>query len=106
MAVVPGVVTWPTPVREFALYRALLDEATPQVEVELSGPREVLCLRGEVRVDDGVAAVTLGPGQAAFGPATGRPLACTGAGSGYGEVYLAALPAPDRGGVQHSRGTA
>jgi mannose-6-phosphate isomerase len=114
MAVVPGVVTWPTPAREFALYRALLDEATPRVEVELSGPREVLCLRGEVHVDDGVAAVTLGPGQAAFGPATSRPLACTGTGTGtgsgadsdYGEVYLAALPAPDRGGAQHSLGTA
>jgi mannose-6-phosphate isomerase len=93
MAVVPGVVTWPTPVREFALYRALLDEATPRVEVELGGPREVLCLRGEVRVDDGVAAVTLGPGQAAFGPATGHRLA----GTGYGEVYIAALPAASGG---------
>jgi mannose-6-phosphate isomerase len=89
MAVVPGVVTWPTPVREFALYRALLDEATPRVEVALAGPREALCLRGEVQVDDGVAPVTLGPGQAAFGPATGTRLTCTGS----GELYLAALPA-------------
>jgi mannose-6-phosphate isomerase len=83
------VVTWPTPVREFALYRALLDEATPRVELALAGPREVLCLRGEVQVDDGVAPVTLGPGQAAFGPAAGTRLTCTGA----GELYLAALPA-------------
>jgi mannose-6-phosphate isomerase len=87
--VVPGVVTWPAPVREFALYRVLLDEATPRVRLALNGPREVLCLRGEVRVDDGVAPVTLTRGQAAFGPATGDPLTCTGA----GEIYLAALPA-------------
>ena len=89
VAVVPGVVTWPAPVREFALYRVLLDEATPRVDLALNGPREVLCLRGEVRVDDAVAPVAVAAGQAAFGPATGAPLTCTGA----GEVYLAALPA-------------
>jgi mannose-6-phosphate isomerase len=89
MAVAPGVVTWPTPVREFALYRALLDEATPRVQVVLAGPREALCLRGEVRVDDGLAPVTLRPGEAAFGPAAGTTVTCTGA----GELYLAALPA-------------
>jgi mannose-6-phosphate isomerase len=87
--VVPGAVTWPAPVREFVLYRVLLDEATPRVELAPSGPREVLCLRGEVRVDDRVAPVTVAAGQAAFGPATGAPLTCTGA----GEIYLAALPA-------------
>jgi mannose-6-phosphate isomerase len=90
VAVAPGVVTWPTPVREFALYRVLLDEATPQVAVELNGPREVFCLRGEVSVDDGVAPVTVAAGQAAFGPATSALLTCSGA----GEVYLAALPTP------------
>jgi mannose-6-phosphate isomerase len=88
-AVVPGVVSWPTPVREFAFYRALLDESTPRVQLALTGPREAFCLRGEVRVDDGVAPVTLGPGQAAFGPAGGAAFTCTGA----GELYLAALPA-------------
>lgn len=91
MAVVPGVVTWPAPVREFALYRAMLDEQTPRVDVELAGPREVLCLRGEVHVDDGLAPLTLRAGQGAFGPAapTAAPaLTCTGS----GEFYLAALP--------------
>jgi mannose-6-phosphate isomerase len=87
--VAPGVVTWPAPVREFALYRVLLDDATPRVELALNGPREVLCLRGEVRVDDGLAPVTVAAGQAAFGPATGAPLTCAGA----GEFYVAALPA-------------
>jgi mannose-6-phosphate isomerase len=89
VAVAPGVVTWPAPVREFALYRVLLDEANPRVRLALNGPREVLCLRGEVRVDDGLAPVTVAAGQAAFGPATGAPLTCAGA----GEIYLAALPA-------------
>jgi mannose-6-phosphate isomerase len=88
VAVAPGVVTWPVPAREFALYRVLLDEATPRVELALNGPREVLCLRGEVRVDDGLAPVTVAAGRAAFGPATSAPLSCSGA----GEVYLAALP--------------
>jgi len=91
--VAPGVVTWPAPVREFALFRVQLDESTPRVELALNGPREVICLRGEVRVDDGLAPVTLHAGQAAFGPATGGPLSCTGA----GEIYVAALPAVPRG---------
>lgn len=93
VAVAPGVVTWPAPVREFALFRVQLDESTPRVELALNGPREVICLRGEVRVDDGLAPVTLHAGQAAFGPATGGPLSCTGA----GEIYVAALPAVPRG---------
>jgi mannose-6-phosphate isomerase len=80
--VAPGVVTWPTPVREFALHRAVLAESA--VELALAGPREVFCLRGTVRVDDGVQAVTLGPGEAAFGPASDQPLVCTGT----GEIYL------------------
>jgi mannose-6-phosphate isomerase len=80
--VAPGVVTWPTPVREFALHRAVLAESA--VELALAGPREVFCLRGTVRVDDGVQAVMLGPGEAAFGPASDQPLVCTGT----GEIYL------------------
>lgn len=87
--VMPAVVTWAAPVREFALYRARLGGATPRIELGLDGPREVLCMRGEVRVDDGFAAVTLRAGQAAFGRATRRPLVC----SGSGELYIAALPA-------------
>jgi mannose-6-phosphate isomerase len=77
-----GLVTWPAPVREFALHRAVLAESS--VELALRGPREAFCLRGAVRVDDGAQAVTLGPGEAAFGPASDRPLVCTGS----GEIYL------------------
>jgi mannose-6-phosphate isomerase len=83
--VAPGVVTWPTPVPEFALYLAVLDGETDRVELELPGPREVFCLRGAVRVDDGAGDVTLATGEAAFGPASEQPLICTGT----GEVYLA-----------------
>jgi mannose-6-phosphate isomerase len=54
------------------------------VRLELAGPREAFCLRGTVRVDDGLGAVTLAPGEAAFGPASDQPLVCAGA----GEVYL------------------
>jgi mannose-6-phosphate isomerase len=65
----PGVVTWRVPVAELALYRVRLDAAVRRVEVPVAGPRAVLCLAGEVEVDDGVARVTLRAGDAAFGAA-------------------------------------
>jgi mannose-6-phosphate isomerase len=86
--VAAGVVTWPVPVPDFALYRVRLDPGVPEVELALPGPRIVLGLTGEVRVDDGAAAVTLHPGEAAFG--AGRP-----AGAlrfvGQGDAYVATV---------------
>jgi mannose-6-phosphate isomerase len=79
--VAPGVVTWPVPVTEFALF-----DVRPQgaaVEVPAAGPRTVLCLSGAVTVDDGEAPLTLRSGQAAFGAATGRPLRFEGSGTAY-----------------------
>jgi mannose-6-phosphate isomerase len=81
----PGVVTWPVPVDDFALHRALVGADLPAVTVPGAGPRVVLCLRGSVRVDDGVAALSLSGGQAAFAPAGRPPLAV----SGDGEIYQA-----------------
>ncbi|MGH3681660.1 MAG: mannose-6-phosphate isomerase, class I, partial [Natronosporangium sp.] len=66
--VAPGVVTWPVPVPDLALHRVRLDAGVPAVRLPLPGPRTVLCLAGELRVDDG-APVTLRPGEAAFGEA-------------------------------------
>jgi mannose-6-phosphate isomerase len=80
--VAPGLVTWPTPIDDFALYRADLDGG--EVELPGHGPRIVLCLRGEVRVDDGAGELVLRGGQAAFG-AAGR----TATVAGSGEVYEA-----------------
>lgn len=82
--VAPGVVTWPVPVRDFALFRISVDAARPSAQVQAAGPRIVFCLAGRVEVDDGDAAVALAGGAATFGPADGT-LRVTGA----GEVYLA-----------------
>jgi mannose-6-phosphate isomerase len=74
----PGLVTWPVPVDDFVLYRAQVRAGEP-VRLPGDGPRIVLCLDGEVRVDDRVASVTLGGGQAAFGR-PGSPVTASGAG--------------------------
>jgi mannose-6-phosphate isomerase len=79
----PGLVTWPVPVEEFALFRARV--AGTEVAVPAPGPRIALCLAGAVLVADGAAEVRLGPGQAAVGPAGAKPLAV----SGEGEAYVA-----------------
>ncbi|WBB96146.1 MULTISPECIES: mannose-6-phosphate isomerase, class I [unclassified Solwaraspora] len=78
-----GVVTWPAPATEFALHRVVLDAGARQVSVPVEGPRVVLCVAGEVAVDDGVAAVPVRAGQAAVGPAGGTPLVVSGAGTAF-----------------------
>ncbi|MPZ28807.1 MAG: mannose-6-phosphate isomerase, class I [Micromonosporaceae bacterium] len=84
-----GVVSWPVPVPDLALHRVRLDAEVPTARLPLPGPRTVLCLAGEVRVDDGAAAVTLRPGEAAFGACEPGFLAFTGA----GEAYVATVSA-------------
>jgi mannose-6-phosphate isomerase len=84
--VAPGLVTWPTPAEEFVLHRAELSGGAP-IALPGGSARVVLCLRGEVTLDDGAGAVVLTGGQAAFG-AAGR----TATVSGSGEVYQAATP--------------
>jgi mannose-6-phosphate isomerase len=80
VSVAPGLVTWPVPVDDFALHRA--EPAGDAITLPGHGPRIVLCLRGEVRVDDGSGAVTLTGGRAAFG-AAGRTATLSGAGEAY-----------------------
>jgi mannose-6-phosphate isomerase len=87
----PGLVTWPTPVRDFALHRARVGPDGPaSVALPGRGPRIVLCLRGEVKVDDGTGAVTLQGGEAAFAPAGEVEVGVRG----FGEVYQAGTAAP------------
>ena len=81
----PGLVTWPVPVDDFALHRAVVGADLPALTLPGEGPRVVLCLRGSIRADDGVAAVTVNAGEAAFAPAGRGPIAI----SGDGEVYQA-----------------
>ena len=59
--------------------------ATAAVTLPGSGPRVALCLRGRVRVDDGVSPVVLSSGQAGFAPAGRAALAV----SGDGELFQA-----------------
>jgi mannose-6-phosphate isomerase len=84
-ALEPGLVTWPVPVDDFVLHRARVGGDTPAVTLPGSGPRVALCLRGQVRVDDGVSPVVLTSGQAAFAPAGRAELAV----SGEGELFQA-----------------
>lgn len=67
VVVKPGVVTWPVPVPDFALHRVQLDADRPALDLVVTGPRVVLCVTGEISVDDGVAPVTLRRGSAALG---------------------------------------
>jgi mannose-6-phosphate isomerase len=83
--VAPGVVTWPTPVADFALYGIRLDGEP--VSLDPPGPRIVLCLDGGLDVRDGPDAVTLKRGQAAFGAANAGPLTL----AGVGEAFVASL---------------
>lgn len=82
--VAPGVVTWPVPVADFALHAVRLDRTQPQAALTVPGPRLVLCVSGEIVVDDGGAgALTITSGQAAIGAAGERPLTVSGSGGAY-----------------------
>lgn len=81
--VAPGVVCWPVPVDDFALYQVRVGSDRPEVTVPLVGPRVVLCGAGALTVDDGAGSVELGPGQAAVSPAAAGELRIAGAGEAY-----------------------
>jgi mannose-6-phosphate isomerase len=85
--VAPGIVTWPAPVTEFALHR--VRPAPGVVTLPVLGPRVVLCLTGELIVDDGAGEVALAGGEAAFATAGPAPLTFLGS----GEAYVASVPA-------------
>ncbi len=81
----PGVLTWPAPVREFALVKASV-AGTP-VTLPATGPRIMLCLDGAVDL----GSLTLTGGQAAFVAATEPPVTC----AGHGVIFQAAVaPTP------------
>jgi mannose-6-phosphate isomerase len=86
----PGVVTWPVPVRDFALYRIELDGTRPPIEVPAAGPRIVLGVEGDVFVGesrDGTP-VEITAGGAAYAPADAGPVKVAGTGT----VFVAAVP--------------
>lgn len=83
--VAPGVVTWPAPVDDFALYGVRLDDTA--VTLDPPGPRVVLCVEGRLEVRDGADAVTLDRGHAAFGAAAAGLLTLRG----RGQAFVASL---------------
>jgi mannose-6-phosphate isomerase len=83
----PGLATWPSPAAEFVLHRGLVEDGA-EVILPGTGPRIVLCLHGEVRVDDGAGEVTLRGGESAFGGAGARRATV----AGTGEVFQASTP--------------
>ena len=68
---------------DFALYRVRLDESVQQVELDLSGPRTVLCMAGEVQVTAGAEPVALRQGEAGWAPAGQELLVLSGAGEAF-----------------------
>ena len=72
--VAPGVVTWPAPAREFALYKATV--AGEPVTLPAAGPRILFCLRGEVSL----GALARRAGEAAFVAAAEPPVVVGGDG--------------------------
>ncbi|ASW53729.1 mannose-6-phosphate isomerase, class I [Plantactinospora sp. KBS50] len=80
--VAPGVVTWPVPVPDFALYRVRVDGSAP-VRLTGSGPRVVLGTAGTVTAGDDDGALAVPRGTAAVGRAGAGALVLTGVGEAY-----------------------
>src|SRR5262249_27819590 len=81
VALAPGLVGWPVPVRHLALYRA--EPAGTEVAVPVAGPAIVLCVAGSVSVDDGSAALVLASGEAALARSGTKPMVVGGAGVAF-----------------------
>ena len=81
----PGVLTWPVPVRAFALYTATVGVAGPAragpVELPATGPRVVLSVAGAVTATSGANSLPLAPGGALFVAAGEPPVRLSGDGT-------------------------
>jgi mannose-6-phosphate isomerase len=77
----PGVLTWPVPVREFALYKASV--AGDAVRLPAIGPRIVLCVTGVLSVSDGSTTSPLISGAAVFVPAGEPAVEVSGTGTAF-----------------------
>ena len=81
----PGVLTWPVPVREFALHKATLGGADPAgvgpVGLPATGPRVVLSVAGAVTATSGANSLPLAPGGALFVAAGEPPVRLSGDGT-------------------------
>jgi mannose-6-phosphate isomerase len=78
VSLAPGLLTWPTPVREFALTKATVDGAP--VTLPADGPRILFCLHGAVELSAGASRLAPRPGEAAFVGAGEPPVVAAGTG--------------------------
>jgi mannose-6-phosphate isomerase len=84
----PGVVTWPVPVPDFALHRAVLTDR--QAQLPGSGPRILLCRQGTAKCRTSPReTLVLRAGQAAFVPASAGPVVVDPVGGA--EIFQASL---------------
>jgi mannose-6-phosphate isomerase len=80
--VAPGLTGWPVPVRDFALYRAVVDGSS--VTLPTQGARVVLCVRGEVTVTDADGgSLAVAAGSAAYATADAGAVTVAGAGEAF-----------------------
>jgi mannose-6-phosphate isomerase len=70
-----GLVTWPTPVPEFSLVRAV---PAPSATLPGAGPRIVVCVAGTARLRTGESSLLLGSGEAVFVTPEEPPVTVTG----------------------------
>lgn len=80
--VAPGLLTWPVPIRDFALFQAR--PAGDPVRVPVDGPAIALCVAGAVTVDDDdCGPLPLTPGGAALAPAGAKEIRVAGSGTAF-----------------------
>nr|WP_157437069.1 mannose-6-phosphate isomerase, class I [Actinoplanes subtropicus] len=86
----PGVLTWPVPVPDFALYRLELDGTRPPTEVPAEGPRVIVTTSGDLFAGESVdgTPIELARGDAAFAPADVGKIKL----AGQGVAFVAAVP--------------
>lgn len=104
-AVAPGLSSWPVPVADFALCRAVPEHAGGRLVLPPGGPRVLLCTRGTVTASGAGGELELSAGTAAFVPA-GDPAVTV---RGWGDLFQASVPVADGeagGGGAVSRGEA
>nr|WP_203816614.1 mannose-6-phosphate isomerase, class I [Actinoplanes ferrugineus] len=88
--VAPGVLTWPVPVPDFALYRIDVDGTRPPTEIPAEGPRIILATAGDLFLGQSIdgTPIELTSGNAAYAPADAGKLKI----AGTGQAFIATVP--------------
>lgn len=88
--VAPGVLTWPVPIPDFALYRIEVDGTRPPTEIPAEGPRIIVATEGDIFVGESIdgTPIELTRGEAAYAPADAGRLKI----AGTGQAFIATVP--------------